>query len=210
MRLLVSHVGLGKINNQLRFVELARNPPKSLCFLLLGPLKSPHPDNGFTPFFFSPHLRFLTRIPQNVFQNQQLAPNLEFQLTPLPPSVPPSRCTSNYRKRLNNRASGSPDPKTLPSATDAQHGKGTKVDFCKFAQDCEKGPGIVAAPRRLRFGQALGRGRRAAQPQRSPSPSRRDRRDRTVTERMRYGRCRKVPEGTSRRKVPEGAGPILL
>ena len=240
MRLLVSHVGLGKINNQLRFVELARNPPKSLCFLLLGPLKSPHPDNGFTPFFFNPHLRFSTRIPQNVFQNHQLAPNPEFQLTPLPPSTPSSRCIPNYRKHLNNRASGSPARKTPPSATGAQHGKATKVDFCKFGSDCERlyengFPCFCcrfggrpryrrrAAPFEIRPGPGVGAGRRGAG---APGQGRAFRQGRapgqgpgqgqgpipyghgTVSvqgDTPRPGVCR-----TSRRKVPEGAGPITL
>ena len=38
-----------------------------------------------------------------------------------------------------------------------------KTDFPVFAVDSEDGPGIVAAPRRLRFGQAPGSGGPAGQ-----------------------------------------------
>ena len=96
----------------------------------------------------------------------------------------------------------------------------TKTDFPVFAVDSEDAPGIVAALRRLRFGQAPGSGQGAGAPGRrgragrSGRAGRRGRgrgrgrvRYRTATERYRYraihlgqvyavpvaGRCRKVP-----------------
>ena len=71
-----------------------------------------------------------------------------------------------------------------------------KTDFPVFAVDSEDGPGIVAAPRRLRFDQALGSGGPAgAGPDSAPrrlqrredcSAEKTAARYRTPSERMRY------------------------